>query len=192
MKTRKTKIFSIGLLSVFFALVLSGCSSTPAAENLNHALEEWRHQESASLAKSVIEEFDTPVFNSALGFDVIAYPNTTELKPYKFFAIEHWIGQIQYLTPDERILVVRVAKEDGKRLLSTYSEPHTIDMETRTIDGIEVEIRHSPEKCTAVVWKRNGFQYLVHSRGTQGPMTDAEIEAFVKGLDSVILEKPAG
>ena len=174
---------------MFTAFTVSACASTPAAENINQAIEEWRHPGSASIGKSVIEEFDKPDFSPTLGFDVIAYPNTAELLPYKFFAIDGWIGQIQYKTKDERIFVLRVAKESAERLLNTYSEPHTLEMETRTIDGLEVEVRHSPEKCTAVVWKRNGFQYLLHSRGSQAQITDAEIEEFVKGLDSASLEK---
>lgn len=177
------KATGILLVSLCMALLV-GCSSTPAAENINEAIEAWRKSREASESQTEIEEFTSGQFAGVLGFNVTSYPDNQSLQPYKYFAIDGWFGQIQYKTPDERVLVVRVADKDAKRLLKTYTEPHTLNIVKQTIDGIEVEVRTAPEGCMAVVWKRGDFQYLVHSRESQGAIPQEEIEALVKGLDS--------
>lgn len=184
MKTKKVHWLLRLALGMVALSMLASCGGSPVGENINRAIEDWKDPPPFSAEKSEYTEFNTPAFGSELGFDVVAYPNTADLKPYKFFALEGWFGQMQYKTKDQRVLVVRVAEEGEAPLLTTYKEPHTVDEQLRTIDGIEVTVRHSPEKCMAVTWSREGFQYMVHSRSDQAPITDDEIDQLVKGLNS--------
>lgn len=182
---KRVILMMAAVFSVF--ILLAGCSSD-LGTTVNQKIEDWRPDEKGN-GKASIEVYDEPAFSKSLGFDVVTYPNSRELNPYKFFVIDLWFGQIQYKTADGRVLVVRIAKEDSSSLSETYAEIHNQKKEMRTIDGVEATTGWSSDGCVLTSWKRNGFQYTVHSNENQDPPTTAEIDELVKVLDCAVVPK---
>lgn len=172
-------------VSGLLLLTLAGCNANPAGDNFGHAVETWRTQvESQSYVHTNVEEYTKPHFADSLGFAVVSYPDTKDLKPTQFFVIDKWFGQIEYTTADNRTLVVRVAYKDDKSLEYSYQEYHGLDKKVRQVDGIDVTSKGAIEDCYMTLWVRGDFQYLVHSNKDQPKPSDEEIDELVKGLDS--------
>ncbi|MGD9559158.1 MAG: hypothetical protein AB7V55_00945 [Oscillospiraceae bacterium] len=169
-------------------LLLVGCAN-PAGDNFANQVTDWRPESrrDAYGEPSDIVPYDAPGFEAELGFIVTDYPDDDALTPIKNFAIDSWFAQIEYETADERVLVVRIAREDagGKRLVDTYHEGHYSNPQELDVDGVEVRVRMAERGCTLVSWVKGGFQYLMHSNNLQSPPTTEEITALVAGLSTV-------
>lgn len=126
--------------------------------------------------------FENGDFSGELGFSVTEYPDDEDMKATTFSAIDGWIAQIDFRTPDGQTFGARVAREGAGDLASLYNEVHDRDVETKTMDGIDVTISHSEAGSTLVQWTRDGFAYAVHVGANNEPPTDAQLEKLVKGV----------
>lgn len=178
-KTGGFLVFSVSLLFLF-----SSCGQNPLAENINRAIQDWEPS-SQSSKESQIDTYTNPDFSSSLEFNVATYPNDNNLKPTKFFAIDRWFAQVEYDTVEGQIFVLRIARVGNGVLSSTYSETHAQSVEKLEIDGIPIENRKSSSGCSMLVWEKNGYQYIIHSKNGQTAPSSQEIERFVKELNTV-------
>ncbi len=180
---KKWRMLVIAALAV---VLLVACGQSGAGQNFGEVVGEWRPQNDAarSVAPAEIGTYDSPDFGDVLGFDVTEYPDTAALSPQKFFTIDDWFGQIEYVTEDERTLVVRVAKKEGKSLAATYTGSYAAGDELRQVDGMEVRVGTAADGAVMVSWTRGEYQYVLHSAGGQDAPSEEEIEMFVKEMDS--------
>ncbi len=178
---KRTTTLVMGIL-LCAALALGGCRSNVAG-NFGKNVQDWKQND----GKNTEPQTDLGTYTDGqmadkLAFNVTAYPETDAFTPTKFFAISYWFAQIEYETPNGNIYVARVAKEGNKDVASSYDEKHDTDVSTQTVDGVEVRTGVSGKGCTLVSWTRDGFNYLVHSRPDQEPLSDEEVQLFVQGL----------
>lgn len=163
-------------------LLAAGCGRSNVATNFGTAVVEWKENGGAKESDTTIDTYTDGDMAESLGFDVVAYPDTEALTADKFFAIDDWFAQIQYVTPDERSLIVRTSPVGIRQLVHSYTEAHDLDVRVATIDGVEVNTGLAEKGCTLVSWERDGFQFLLHSNHKQDPPSDSEVKAFVTGL----------
>lgn len=178
------RLFALGLALVMACgmLLLSACGRSNVASNFGAAVAEWKENEGKKESDTLIGTYTDGEMAKDLGFNVTSYPNSVSLTPDKFFSIDRWFAQLQYVTPDGRSLIMRAASENARTLTRSYDEAHTFDVTTQTIDGVEVEVSRAEKGCTMVSWVRAGFQYVLHSNEKQDPPGDDEIRAFVEGM----------
>lgn len=173
------------LAALAACLLLAACSDNQVARNFTGFIQDWGPQPTqsggTSQVKSEIVPYDTPAFAESLGFDVTSWPNTKQLQPVGYYAVDGWFGQIEYHTEDGRILVLRVAAEGADGLPSTYKESHSQGAELE-LDGLPVQRRPGSGGCVMYTWQRDGFQFMVHSNKAFAAPSEAEIEAMVRGL----------
>lgn len=173
------------VLALLCVLALAGCGSGSVGQNLGRYVEERNDKPpmaANSGVKAEIATYTDANFADVLGFNVVQTAPNTAMSATKFFTIDGWFGQIEFLTGDGRVLVLRVAKDTEKDLSTTYAEKHSASTETRTVDGVDVNIRTAKEGCGAAAWKRDGYQFYLHSNKAQGRPTDAEIDAVAASV----------
>ncbi|NLW78804.1 MAG: hypothetical protein GXY32_05265 [Ruminococcaceae bacterium] len=193
---KKTVSALLVLCLLTATLALAACTSNPAGENFAHAIEDWKPESRRENygEPSEIVPYDAPDFTETLGFAVVEYPDTEALSPFKFFAIDKWFCQIEYQTDNDRVLVVRIAREDagGKLITDTYSEGHFSNVEHYELAG-DVTLRYGENSvgCAMGSWVKNGFQYLVHSNKHQTLPSEAELETLALGLNCEDYGPPA-
>lgn len=182
----KTKWFLL-ITALALCLLAAGCAkANPAGENFADVVTDWQPESRREGygEPSDITTYDAPGFAKELGFVVTDYPDDDALHPFKFFAIDYWFCQMEYQTEDERVLVLRIAREDagGKRLADTYHD-HYSHVETTEVDGVSLRVANGESGCTLASWVKNGFQYIVHSTHLQDAPAQGEIETLVRGLN---------
>ena len=169
-------------LAAVLVFGLCGCTGSANARNFGEVVQDWNTRgDSSVIEPSEIVTYKDGKVGETLGFDVTC-PTVADIKPIKFFAIDGWFCQVEYKAPDERVLVVRVAREEAKNLILTYDETHNATSETRTVDGAEVLVRTGEKGCTMVSWVRDGFQFIAHSSAVYDAPTTQEIDGLVAGL----------
>lgn len=179
-------LIKIMLCGCMAFILLAGCKANTAGQNFadfvgdyNPALHENKNDEPVEVSTLTSTDFTTD-----LGFKLVSWPQEADLSPYKYFAINKRFGQVEYITPDKRTMVLRVAHANTAPLTDTYSETHLLKKETRQIDGVEVSVGFSSKGCSMVKWKRGDFQYTLHSNASHGLPKDEEITKLVTGLDA--------
>lgn len=173
---------ALALVMVFGLTLLAGCKGSDVATNFGKAVAEWKESGGKKESDTIIDTYTDGDMAESLGFNVVSYPSGSALFPDKFFAIDEWFAQLQYVTPDERSLIVRTAPTGIRELKYSYTEAHDQDVRVTTIDGIEVTTGVAEKGCTLISWERDGFQFLLHSNHQQNPPPDAEVKALVTGL----------
>lgn len=185
---KPARLFVLVLAALLlFSLGLTACKRSNVSTNFGEAVLDWKAGGTSGASHVQETQLDTYTngdFGDSLGFDVTAYPDSAALSPQKFYAIEQWFGQIEYFTADDRVLVLRIARDNSKDVRTTYTENHNTQEESRTVDGIEVSLARSGNGCTMVFWEKEGFQYLIHSNFQQDPPSDDEVNQLVRGLQS--------
>ena len=173
---RLISLSSVLMLCIAFAACGSGVGTA-----FGKAVSEYAEAGSKPQPMDVVL-FENGDFSSELGFSITQYPDDEDMKATTFSAIDGWIAQIDFRTPDKQTFGTRVAKEGAGDLASLYNEVHDRNVETKTIDGIDVTISHSEAGSTLVQWTRDGFVYAVHVGANNEPPTDAQFEKLVKGV----------
>ncbi len=184
---RKTAAWLAVLLC---AVLLSGCSSNAGQQFGEYVAQ--RHKanlgraNAASASPAQPETVDIVTcqngsFGPSLGFDLTVYPSNASLTPNKFFAIDGWFSQIEFLSSENLHLVLRTAFTDAGYLTATYRELHDASDTTREVDGIEVRTRNAAAGCSMVTWTRGDFQFLLHSNTNQGPLPTELVDMVVTG-----------
>lgn len=173
------------------ALLLAACDSNPAGENFVRSIEDWEadvQRESYGQASSIVQ-LEGPNFADTLGFEVVAYPDDDTLEPERYFSVDNWFCQIEYRAADERLLVLRIAKDDAPwRVRSTYDESHGENEESLELgvpdseEPIAVHIGENRTGCSMASWRQGGYQYILHSNRQQQRLPVEEVEAMVLGL----------
>ena len=136
---------------------------------------------SASAAEPIpIVSYTNGSFAPTLGFNVVSFPNNTQLYPKKFFALDDWFAQIEFATQDGLDIVLRTAFTDAGYLTATYKELHDASDSTRDVGGIEVRTRNATSGCSMVTWNVGEFQFLLHSRSYQGILPTSIVDEFVQ------------
>ncbi len=171
------------------AALLAGCKRSSLARNFGQNVGQWSPRVNQDAPESTprvsaIESFETPAFGEALGFGVTAWPDSDELSLGNCYAIDGWIGQLEYHSPDEWLLVLRVAREDEMPLVTLYNDSYYREPEEREADGVTVRQTSSAEGAAIAVWKKDGFQYSLHSNKLQGRMPDEMVDAFVREIET--------
>lgn len=178
---------------------LPGCGSRRAGDNFSDFYEEYKENLPVSVSPPALPSEITPAKDgntgAAIGFDLVQYPNTAALPLSKIYTVDGWFAQLEYPTggtaenDEKRLLVLRVAKAESKRLATTYASAHHSSPEDFTAAGVEVHRAQSEKGDTMLTWEKDGFQYLLHSYFTYTPPTDAELEAFITGMAAAPAEK---
>lgn len=175
------------LAALLCAGLLAGCGSGGAGQGLTDFVSARDKElkkptrEDVSANPTEVETYTDGSFAGVLGFNVVRVASDANVSPTKYFTIDGWFGQIEFLSADGLVLVLRVAREDKKDLTTTYEEDHYATDETRTVDGIEVRTRTAQRGCCMVTWALDGYQFLVHSNAAQGRPPDADIDSVVAG-----------
>ena len=180
MKQYKAVVFVLAA-----SMLLAGCKKSSAGNDFGRVVEDWRNGINSESTETSIVKYDVPEFGDTLGFDVVAYPDHRGLIPDKYFAIDNWFGQLEFLTVDDRTLVVRVADAENKSLELSYEEYHGLDKETRKVGEIEIKMQRSMDNCYLVSWEKDDFQYVIHSNKFQVKPAESEIDELVSTLETV-------
>lgn len=174
------RLLVIGLLCA--GMLLCGCNSG-AGQNLAYFVEarEENLGRGESRAPTEVHTYTDANFADTLGFNVVEVASTGGVTPIKYFTMDGWIGQVEFMTGSDEILVLRVASEEGRNLMATYEETHDASDNTRTVGDVEVRTRTAKAGCCMVTWAKGGYQFLLHSNVKQGQPADAEVDAIVQG-----------
>ncbi|MDL2219974.1 hypothetical protein LJC04_06585 [Ruminococcaceae bacterium OttesenSCG-928-O06] len=177
----KYKRMAVLLLAL---VLLAGCKRSNIAQNFGAAIEDWAPAQTDDAKKnpSDIVALEDADFSEELGFTLAAFPSSDGLVPYRFYAIDGWLAQVEYQAPEERVLVLRIARTRSTSLFSTYEEPHYASDETILMGDTEVRLQTSADGCAMATWKRGDFQYLLHSNKRQGMFAAGEVERMVQTL----------
>ncbi len=182
---RKTGVIQALLLAVAACVAVAACGGN-AGQNFTGFVQGLgggaRQSGGASQVKSEIVPYAHARFGQDLGFDVAQWPDTPQLKPAYFYAIDGWFGQIEYHTPDERVIVVRVAGAEGPSLTTTYTETHYFGETASAVGGVEVQEGYGEGSCTLFYWQRGNFQFTAHSGRSYAAPSQEEVTALVEGL----------
>lgn len=185
---KKAMLLAVFLLAL--ALLFTGCKRSNVAYNFGQGLEEWRpdKQKDDSLrGKSDIVEYDTPEFGPTLGFGMTSWPDGDGLEMYACFAIDEF-GQVQYRTPEDWVLVLRVAPE-GTTLASLYQETHYHNREEYEAGGVKVTQGSALEDgCAIALWNKDGFTYTLHSNKKQGRMPEEVVTRIADEVNTAYVE----
>lgn len=177
------------LVAVLACACLTGCGRQ-AGENFGRvvaerqALREGQNNptgSSASVVSIPIEPYQDGNFGPSLGFNVTGYPNNSTLSATKFFALDGWFSQIEFVSNEGQHLVLRTAFSDAGFLTTTYKELHGETDTTRTLNTTEVRTRNMKDGCSMVTWSQGEFQFLLHSNAAQGPLPTSLVDMVVSG-----------
>lgn len=156
-------------------LLLSGCKQSGLETNIGQAFanispedEQVRHDD--------IVQYDSPDFEEKVGIRVVSYLETADIYADRFYSIDDWFGQIEYRTSDERLMVLRIARDTSRDLKKGYSEKHVLEMETRTAAGLEITTAASVDGCHLSSWTQDGIQYTLHTSHLYKPPTKEEVD----------------
>lgn len=184
---RKWTMLLAALLAV---LMLAGCKRSDVAQNFGQGLEIWRpdKQRDDSLhGASDIVEYDTPEFGDTLGFGMTAWPDDDALSIRACYAIDEF-GQVEYVTADDWILVLRVAPVPTA-LAALYNEAHGHERQQHEVDGVDVAQSLSAEEgCALASWKKDDFTYTLHSNKKQGRVPDEIVDRLVQEVETARVE----
>ncbi len=131
-----------------------------------------------------IVPYENGDFAPTLGFDLVSYPSHEGLLVQNFYALDGWIGQIEYEGTDGFAPVLRVATTASDDLHTTYANLAPGVGIERSIDDIDVQVHHVDEITVMAYWLRGDFQYLLHLNKSADEVVDPVIEEFVTMVDS--------
>ncbi len=181
---RNKNAIRAGMLAGVLCLALAACGGG-TGQHFTGFVQDFgggaRQPASGSAAKSEITPYQSPAFADSLGFNVTQWPDTAQLTPAFYFAIDGWFGQIEYHTPDERVIVVRVASLDEPSLTTTYTERHFLKASDEHQD-VAMQSGMGEDGCMLYCWEQGGFQFSAHSGRSFAKPTTEEVAALVAGL----------
>ncbi len=180
------------LAAVLLCALLAGCKRSNAGQNFGEIVagryKDNQNRYAASNSESLPPPEPIPIvtyqngnFGPTLGFTITQYPNNATLSPTKFFALDGWFSQIEFVSNDEKHLVLRTAFTDAGYLTITYKELHDASDTSRDVGGVEVRTRNAPSGCSMVTWNQGEFQFLLHSNAAQGPLPTDLVDMVVSG-----------
>ncbi len=185
----KMKAVALGL-ALAFLMLASACTSHAGDEFARVLNERWSIIEDSPDPDAPPPEpveivpYENGDFAPTLGFDLVSYPSHEGLLVQKFFALDGWFGQIEYDASDGFYPSLRVATTDSEDLHTTYPDLPSDVGEIRSIDNLDVRVRHDGGSVVMAYWVRGDFQYLLYLNRTEADTIDPVIEEFVTTVDS--------